>query len=271
MFKQCCIAFTTAALLVGCGGSNDIAEVNGRSISDEQFQAFLKHKRIPTQNEARVEKVLNQYLEREALADVVEEQSLLDGPLIEAELNEFRKEMLISRYFEEYLNKAVTDESVENYYNQNAAQYEVKKVHAAHILIRASKSMDENERKAKLTTAQEAYSKLKTGADFAELAKNYSEDKISGRKGGDLGWIKQGSISQVFSKRVFELKEGEFTEPFETPFGFHIAKQLESEKVVKKPFQAVKGDIRYLLRNKAKDAEMERLLKKTDIVKSKKS
>ena len=49
------------------------------------------------------------------------------------------------------------------------------------------------------------------------------------------------------------------SEPFETPFGFHVVKLIDGPKVVKRPFDAVAGDIRYQLRNKAKQAEIERL------------
>ena len=53
---------------------------------------------------------------------------------------------------------------------------------------------------------------------------------------------------------------GEISEPIETPFGFHILKVLEGPLVVTQPLDAVKGDIRYQLRNKAKDAELKRLV-----------
>jgi peptidyl-prolyl cis-trans isomerase C len=90
-------------------------------------------------------------------------------------------------YFEKYLNEQVTDQAVRNYYNTKASEYEQKKAHVAHILIRLNSKMSEEERKVKLTTAQEAYSKIRAGEDFAEIAAQYSEDKISAKKGGDLG------------------------------------------------------------------------------------
>lgn len=67
---------------------------------------------------------------------------------------------------------------------------------------------------------------------------------------------------------VFEdLKEGEMSEPFETPFGYHIVKVLEAPQVVKRPFEAVAGNIRFQLRSQAKKAEMERLKDKIEIKK----
>ncbi len=260
----------TAFTLMACGQNNtspELASVNGKSISKAQFDAYLKFKRVPAKDEKRREKLLEQYVEREALASVIENEPVLDQDLIQAELNEFRKEMLISRYFEKILKNKASDQAIQNYYNTHASDYEQQKIHVAHVLIRTNKKMAEPERKAKLTTAQEAYSKIRAGEDFTEVAKNYSEDRISSKKGGDLGWLKKGSISKQFTDKVFSMKAGDVSEPFETPFGFHVVKVLDEPKTIKRPFKAVSGDIRYQLRAKAKKAEMERLLTKTQIKK----
>jgi peptidyl-prolyl cis-trans isomerase C len=88
---------------------------------------------------------------------------------------------------------------------------------------------------------------------------------VSAQKGGDLGWLKEGSIDAKFSKILFGLEPAEISEPFETPFGFHIVKLADGPRIVKKPLEAVAGDIRYQLRNKAKQAELERLMKMAKI------
>ncbi len=243
----------------------NLATINGKSITRAQFDAYLKFKRLPTKDKKYRQRLLEQYIEREALASVVENEDLLDKKLIHAELNEFRKEMLISRYFEKYLKDKVTDQAVRNYYNTHASDYEERKAHVAHILIRTNKKMSEPERMAKLTTAQDAYSKVRSGKDFGEIAKDYSEDTVSAKKGGDLGWMKEGSIGPLFSETIFDMKPGNVSEPFETTFGFHVVKLIEGPKIVKRPFDGVKGDIRYQLRNKAKKAEMERLMSKARI------
>lgn len=261
------VFFATILVVTSCSDDQKLAKVGDKNITAAEFEAYLKFKRLPANDEKRRDSYLKQYLEREALAAAIEESSLLDQKQIEAELNEFRKEMLISRYFEKYLNDQVTDESVQNYYTGHAQEYEEKKVHVAHILIRTKPNMSEEERKAKHTTAQEAYSKIMSGADFTEVAKNYSEDKISGKKGGDLGWLKEGAVDAAFSEKAFSLEKGAVSEPFETPFGFHIVKLIDGPQVIKKPFDAVKGDIRYQLRNKAKDAELKRLTTEVGIKK----
>ncbi len=258
------IIVVMSGMLLACGGDK-LAEINGKPVTAGEFEAYLKLKRIGAQDEKQRQGVLDQYLQREALAMVIEDQALLEQAVVKAELEEFRREMLISRYFEKFLNDHVTDEIVANYYNTHVADYEEKKVHVAHILLRTNNSMDEAQRKVRLTTAQEAYSKIKGGMKFDAAAKRYSEDEVSAKKGGDLGWVKQGTIDQNFSDKAFSLKPGEVSEPFETPFGFHVLTVLEEPQVVRRPFEAVKGEIRYQLRNEHKDAEMKRLLAEIDI------
>jgi peptidyl-prolyl cis-trans isomerase C len=246
--------------LLGCSQEEKLVTVDGKAVTSAEFDAFLKYKRHRAEGAQRRAALLNQYLEREALATAIDKESLLDKALIEAELNEFRKEMLISRYFGKFLKDKVSEDAVRRYYNTHAADYEQQQVRVAHILVRTNPRMRESERKAKLTIAQEAYSQVRSGKDFAEMAKKYSEDKVSVKKGGDLGWIKQGGIDKNFSKIAFELEEGAVSEPFETPFGYHVIKVLAAPRTVKRPYEAVADDIRFQLRNKAKKAELDRLL-----------
>jgi len=240
-------------------GSDSVGSVNGQSISNQKFDAYLKFKRIKVRDDEHRTELVKQYLEREALMRMVSEQELLDKDLAEAEINDFKQQMFISRYFEKYLKTAVTDQAVQNYYAANAADYEHKQAHIAHILFRLNANMSDQDRLVKQTAAHEIYSKLKADADFSQLAKDNSEDKHSAKNGGDLGWLKYGAINNIFSEKAFSLEEGGVTEPFETPFGFHVVKLLENAKVVKKPFEAVKGDIRYKLRQQAKAAEIKKL------------
>ena len=94
----------------------------------------------------------------------------------------------------------------------------------AHVLIRTHDKMSEAEKQAALTRAQEAYSKARAGMLFADVAKQYSEDTISAKQGGELGWLSKGAIDPVFSAKIFESKAGDITEPFKSAFGFHVVK-----------------------------------------------
>lgn len=259
-FHRLGLAVSLLAVLAGCDSSGEqIASVNGKAVSQANFDAYLKFKRVPTQNPEWVNRELDEYLEREGLAGQIDAQQLLPAEQVEVEVNEFRKQMLISRYFEQFLRDRVNDEAVRNFYATNPEQFQAKKTHVAHILLRTNPGMSEAERQALLTKAQEVYSRANAQEDFAVLAKEYSEDQLSAQHGGDLGWLQEGAIDPAFSSKVFAMKAGELSEPLVTPFGFHVLKVLEGPQVIKQPFEAVSGDIRYRLRQEAKQAELERL------------
>lgn len=253
-------------MLNACSNSdNIIAHVNGEPVYASEFQAYLKLKRIPLDDEKKIARHKVDYLEREALASMIEQGDYVSKEMAKAEVNEFRKQMLISRHFETYLAEKVSDEAISNYYAANKNEFQSKQIRVAHILVRTNSAMSKEERQARLTKAREIYSKLRESGDFSELAAQYSEDTISAKQGGSLGWIKRGDIDPVFSERVFSMKAGDISEPFSTPFGYHIVQVEEDEKTVEEPFNKVKGDIRYRLRQAAKDAEMERLLSEVEI------
>lgn len=257
-------------LLAACGddapkGDDALATVNGRPVTAAEFAAYLKLKNIPADDAARKERALTEYLEREALADAISKEPGFDAPAIAAEVREVEKQLILSRYFDALLEQKVGQTALRNYYEQHAAQYEEKRVRVAHMLFRTTPKASEEERKAKLTAAQEAHSKVRSGQDFAAVAEAASEDKVSAKKGGEIGWIKEGAIDARFSQKVFAMAKDEVSEPFETTFGYHVVKVLEAAQTVKQPFEAVEGDIRYQLRAEAKQAEMKRLEAKMKI------
>jgi len=71
--------------------------------------------------------------------------------------------------------------------------------------------------------AKHLYDSVKAGADFAEIAKAYSND-ASAKDGGDLGWFNQGQMVPEFDKMVFAMNPNDVSEPVKTQFGWHIIK-----------------------------------------------
>ncbi len=92
-------------------------------------------------------------------------------------------------------------------------------VRASHILIKN----DKNDAQAK-KQINEIYKKLKAGADFSKLAKEYSQDVGSARRGGDLGWFGKGQMVKPFEKAAFKGRIGKIQKPIKTRFGYHIIK-----------------------------------------------
>jgi peptidyl-prolyl cis-trans isomerase C len=260
MKRHFSLVLILALSLTGCGKkTNVLATVDGKDVTQPEFDGYLKARHVSAADAARRDRALQEYLDRAALSSVIEKQKLLDVQDIDAEVAEFRRELLVSRYFDRFLDEKVTDAAIKSYYDGHVASYEQRKVHAAHILVRLSQKPSAEEKQAKRTTADGIAAKLASGESFEQLAKTLSDDHISGVKGGDLGWIREGSIDAELSKRAFAMKAGSVSEPFETPFGFHILKVLEEAKTIRKPYAAVVSDIRYQLRGEAKEAELKRL------------
>ena len=102
------------------------------------------------------------------------------------------------------------------------------------------KEMEEYNKKAKEKIDEALKKVFVPAADFAQVAKKYSEDSESKDKGGDLGWFEEGQMVPEFEKAAFALARGEMTTvPVESAFGYHIIKKIdEREKDNKKEIKA---------------------------------
>lgn len=85
---------------------------------------------------------------------------------------------------------------------------------------------------------------IKGGADFAKLAKEYSQDFASAAEGGDLGWFKRGRMVPEFEKAVFAAEPGQLTEVVESEYGFHIIKVEEKRQELPEDFEKQKESYR---------------------------
>jgi peptidyl-prolyl cis-trans isomerase C len=69
--------------------------------------------------------------------------------------------------------------------------------------------------------------RLKNGESFANLARDLSIDKGSGKRGGDLGYFGRGMMVKPFEEAAFKLEKGQMSDPIKTEFGYHIIKRLD--------------------------------------------
>ena len=142
----------------------------------------------------------------------------------------------------------VTDEEIKTFYQENLSRYsQAEERKASHILIKLSDTVDAEAAKQKLLEIKKS---LAEGKSFADLAKEYSEDRGSALNGGSLDFISKGSSgNQPFEDALFKLKVGEVSEPVQSQFGFHLIKLDEIRPGKTKPLEEVKEKIRQELQN----------------------
>ncbi len=138
----------------------------------------------------------------------------------------------------------VSDREIERYYQQNSSRYETgDQVAASHILFKTAPDADEEAVRKK---AEAVLAQAKAGADFAELARQYSED-TSAEKGGDLGLFGRNQMVPEFEAAAFALQEGEVSDLVRSSYGFHIIKLDGKQAAFVRPLDSVRDEIRTTL------------------------
>ena len=115
---------------------------------------------------------------------------------------------------------------MQRYYNGNIAQYQTpEQVRASHILLNTAGKDEAAVRKQ----AEDILQQVKAGADFAELAKKFSEDEGSKVNGGDLDYFTRGRMVPEFETAAFALEPGQVSDIVKSQFGFHIIKVVDKK------------------------------------------
>lgn len=112
--------------------------------------------------------------------------------------------------------------------NENKEHHEVTKTHVRHILLKQDANMTTAEADKQINNL---YQQLKSGKDFAIMAKQYSLDAASAVKGGDLGWVVSEELVPAFAEAMNALPLNTVSKPVKSPFGWHLIEVLERKTV----------------------------------------
>jgi len=145
-----------------------------------------------------------------------------------------------------------------------AADYEANRrtyskgeqVRVRHILVRMGRNPGEDEKAKAHDRAVELRKQIQGGKDFAEVAKESSDDPGSKAQGGELGWNERSTFVPAFAQAAFNLKIGELSEPVLTPFGWHLLQVEEKKPAEEKPLASVSGEIAQVLMRRQRAAAL---------------
>src|SRR3984885_642376 len=156
----------------------------------------------------------------------------------------------------------LTDAQILAYYNTHKDEYRTpERVHARHILLSTANKPKEEVPKIQ-AQADALLKQIKSGGDFAELAKKNSQDPGSAQKGGDLGWVSRGQMVKNFEDSVFTLKPNEISNVVTTEYGFHIIQVLEKQPAHLQTMDEVKPAIVTAMKNQTVFDKMQELADK---------
>jgi len=249
-----------AALLLGTAlaacASGAVATVNGEPISKSSFEDKLETSPSArnTLQQMVQEELILQYAKKNNLNVTDDEIAKREDDLKANFPNGSWDEMLKARGLTEddvkqalreqiILDKAlqgrvtVTPAQIKSYFDKNRAAFDKpEQIKARHILVKD------------MATAQKVESLLKSGQNFADVAKQYSVDPGSKDKGGDLGFFRRGQMVPAFDQVAFNLKVGQISAPVKSPFGYHIIQVEAIQPAVKASLESATPRITDMLR-----------------------
>ncbi len=130
-------------------------------------------------------------------------------------------------------------------------------VHVRHILIKPSEIRSEAETRR---LVERLYERITSGEDFAELAKNFSEDPGSALNGGDLNWIDPQTLVPEFREVMANTATGQLSKPFKSPYGWHVL-EIIGRRATDSSEQMREQQAMSLLRNRKYDEELQSWLR----------
>ena len=143
---------------------------------------------------------------------------------------------------------------VKEYYEKHPAEFnQAAQIRARHVLVsfqgarNAAGAGATRTKEAAKKLADQVAEKAKSGADFAGLAKEFTDEPVGKTRGGDLGLFTKEAMVKEFSDAAFALKAGEVSGVVETPFGFHVIKVDETKPEKKVTLEAATDGIARIL------------------------
>ncbi len=233
-----------------------VARVGGEEISANDFNQALDQTRVTTEeqaggfidwkteaNKAQLKDMQQQVLQGLINYTLIAQQARKEGVTVSAEevsaqFEDFKKQVGGTVGYRNWLNKRFLNDADNRRIIQQGllfskmqerhatAEDKAEQVKARHILL------------ATEGEAKDMFRKVQQGGDFAALARQFSLDATSAKKGGELDWVFAGQTEQPFEKALFTLKPGDISGPIKTSLGWHII-QVQAREVRPLPFDLV--------------------------------
>ena len=232
-----------------------LATVNGQDVTRDELVTYL----IKRYASSALDQLIDQKIQEQA---ATKQGVVISDEDLKIEYDAYKLSAPSPQVFDDYEKRVGRDMIMENLrprivYKKIGEKLvtvnpsDLDEVRASHILIRVEATPDEAARKKADEAAKKKVDEImvevkKPGADFAALAKKYSQDPGSAMRGGDLDFFGKGQMVPPFEQAAFAAKIGDLLGPIKSDFGYHIIKvtdRKESSKLSKAELENKRGQI----------------------------
>ncbi len=200
-------------------------------------------------------KLVETYIDQRLLSRAAAEAGVQRNPDVARQLVAARDRILASAFLQTKIESSVSEEAARKLYAAQADATRMgEEVRARQILV------------ATEDDALQVVAALDGGADFAELAKTLSLDRVSGERGGDLGFFNRGGAEATLAAVAFSTTSGARAAPFQTDAGWHIVEVTARRGAGGVAYAEVRDEVKRYLRLKTIEATLTSLKEDSDVV-----
>jgi EpsD family peptidyl-prolyl cis-trans isomerase len=230
-----------AVFLVGCSSKAQdgkvIAEVNGQKLTYDYLMDQIPPEYQNTMSDQDLAKAIDTWIDMELLYQEAAKHNLEKDKHVLNVIDQTRKSIIARKYLENGIgpNLPVTEQEIDSVYKQEKDKFTNNEAtyHLGHIVLKNEKA------------AEAVYGRLKGGEDFAKMAGDYSEDTISMKNGGDIGFLPASALEKDMVDALNTLPVGQFTRPLASQSGYYHIFQLKEKRSSGStmPLENVRNDI----------------------------
>mgnify|MGYP000898528634 FL=1 len=252
-----------AVLFIGINSNQTVARVGNQNITkDDLYNRLVEYYGKQTLESMITETIIDMELEKanitvtdeelqKEINRVIESYGGMDYVMMQLEasgltLEDLEKDVLTYLKTLKLLEPRLvaTEEEIAQFFESNKQYFDQpEQIQASHILV------DDEE------TAKEVKQKLNEGADFTQLAAQYSKDTNNAHYGGQLGYFERGRMVEEFEQAAFSMEIGEISDPVKTDFGYHIIKVTDRKEAKEANLEDARAEIEEIIKNQKVSSE----------------
>lgn len=210
-------------------------------------------------------KILDNLVDQELLYQAAVDEGLQNDPIVKDKIDIYRKVIISQSYLDKQL-----EEAAKKYYEENKDSF--NKLKMSHIMIRYNTGKNSKVKRSKkeaLELANKAKERITGGEEFADVAKEVSEDDMTKKRGGDLGYVAKNEARLTrrgygpIIEKAYTMKADEVSGPIETEGAYHVIIVTESPKL--QSFDDVVQNIMFKIRVNERNKVLAELKKKNKV------